>query len=341
MRLLLAATAASFALMTAASAQTPAATAPAAPAAAPSADDPYLWLEEVEGARALDWVRARNDKSLGVLQADPRFARFQDAALRILEAKDRIPAPGFVNGEIHNFWQDPQQVRGLWRRTTLDSYRTSDPRWETILDVDALSAAEKANWVYRGSNCLPPARTRCLISLSNGGKDAVELREFDVAAKRFTPGGIVLPESKGSAAWLDQNTLLVSRDFGPGSLTASGYPFIVKRMTRGQTLAQATEVFRGKPEDVAAGALPIRDADGALQAVFLFRSPKFFETEYSLLTNKGAVRVPMPNKVSIQDYVDDQLILTLEENWGAFRIGDLVGLDLSDLKRRRPVPSRI
>ncbi len=346
MRLLLAATTASFALMTAASAQTPPAQTPAAqtsPGGSPpgaASDDPFLWLEDVEGQRALDWVRARNTRSLGVLQADPRFARFQDAALRILEAKDRIPAPGFVNDEIHNFWQDPQQVRGLWRRTTLDSYRSAAPKWETILDVDTLSTAEGANWVYKGSNCLPPAQTRCLIALSNGGKDAVELREFDVAAKRFVPNGVKLPESKGGATWLDENTLLVSRDFGPGTLTASGYPFIVKRMTRGQTLEQAQEVFRGKPEDVSAGASAIRDADGKLQAVLLHRSPKFFETEYSLLTDQGAVRLPMPNKVSIAGYVDDQLILTLEENWGDYRIGDLVGLDLSELKAAptRPKP---
>ena len=331
MRILLAATA-SLALMTSASAQTPAAT-PTAPAPATAdADDPFLWLEEVEGERALAWVRARNDKSLNVLQADPRYARFEQQALAILEAKDRIPFPGFVNREIHNFWQDPQQVRGLWRRTTLDSYRTADPKWETVLDIDALSAAEKANWVYKGSNCLQPAQTRCLLSLSNGGKDAVEVREFDVASKRFVPNGIRLPESKGGATWIDENTLLVSRDFGAGTLTASGYPFVVKRLTRGQTLDQAVEVYRGKPTDVSAGSTAIRDADGRLQAVLLYRSPKFFETEYSLLTDKGPVRMPMPNKTSIAGYVDDQLILTLEENWGRFKIGDLVGLDLSDLK---------
>jgi prolyl oligopeptidase len=239
MRRLLSA-AAALALMTAASqpvAQTP------APAPAATADDPYLWLEEVEGERALGWVRERNAKSLAVLQADPRYAKFEADALRILEAKDRIPNPGFVNNEIQNFWQDPQQVRGLWRRTTLDSYRTAEPRWETILDVDALSAAEKANHVYRGSNCLPPEYNRCLISLSNGGKDAVEIREFDKATKTFVPGGIRLPESKGGVTWIDQDTLLVSRRLRPVHAAASGYPFIVKRMKRGQDARTSEEVF--------------------------------------------------------------------------------------------------
>jgi prolyl oligopeptidase len=310
----------------------------ASTAPTPADEDPFLWLEDIEGERAIAWVRERNTRSLGVLQADPRFERFQQQALAILEAKDRIPSPSFVRDEIHNFWQDPQQVRGLWRRTTLNSYRSADPRWETILDVDALSASEKANWVYRGSNCLPPAETRCLINLSNGGKDAVEVREFDVATKTFVANGIRLPESKGSATWIDENTLLVARDFGPGTLTASGYPFVVKRLKRGQTLDQAVEVFRGRPDDVSAGASALRDADGKLQAVLLTRSPKFFETERSLLTDRGPVALPIPKKVSIAAFVDDQLVLTLEENWGQFKIGDLVGLDLSDLKARPTAP---
>ncbi|HEX8570610.1 MAG TPA: prolyl oligopeptidase family serine peptidase [Caulobacteraceae bacterium] len=328
MRLLLAAAAAAL-MTTAASAQT------AAPAAAPVAatdEDPYIWLEEVEGEKPLAWVRERNDRSLGVLQADPRYARFHADALRIMEATDRIPSPSFRDDEIHNFWQDPTQVRGLWRRTTLESYRTKNPRWETVLDVDALAAAENANWVYKGSSCLPPEERICLIALSNGGKDAVEYREFDTATKQFVAGGVRLPESKGGVTWIDQDTLLISRDFGPGTLTASGYPFVVKRLKRGQAVDQAEEIFRGRPTDVSAGASAIRDADGTLQAVLLYRSPKFFETEYSLLTDSGVVRLPMPARQSIQAYVDDQLVLTLEEPWRGFATGDLVGIDLSDLK---------
>ena len=300
--------------------------------AAVTARDEFLWLEEIEGERPLAWVRERNDRTLGVLQADPRYARFHADALRILEATDRIPQPGFAREHIDNFWQDPQHTRGLWRRTTLDSYRTRTPQWETILDVDALSTAENANWVYKGSNCLQPEERLCLIALSNGGKDAVQYREFDTGARRFVDGGIRLPESKGDVTWIDRDTLLVARDFGPGTLTASGYPFILKRMTRGQTLEQAQEVFRGEPTDVSVSALPIRDPDGTLQAVLLNRGRTFYEGDYHLLTNRGPVRLPFPEKVSIQAYVDGQLVLTVEQPWRGHKIGDLLAFDLKELK---------
>ena len=323
MRLLLAAAAAAF--MTA--------TAPhGAYAQAPAPDDPYLWLEEVEGDRSMAWVRQRNDRSLKVLQSDPRYARFHAEALKIVEATDRIPQPSFRSGHIDNFWQDPQHVRGLWRRTTLDSYRKAEPRWDPVLDIDVLAAAEKANWVYKGASCLEPEERLCLVALSNGGKDAVELREFDAEARRFVEGGFRLPESKGGAAWIDQDTLLVFRDFGPGSLTASGYPFVVKRLKRGQTLDQAEEVFRGAPSDVLVSASDLRDADGRLQGVLLTRARTFYEGDQFLLTDAGPVRLPLPEKSTVQAYVDDQLVFTLEQPWRGHAIGDLLAFDLSELK---------
>ena len=321
MRLFLAAAAAAL-MTTLAHAQTPAA----------EAEDPHLWLEEIERERPLAWVRERNTRSLGVLQSDPRYARFHADALRILEATDRIPQPAFAREHIDNFWQDKTHVRGLWRRTTLDSYRTASPRWETILDVDALSASENANWVYKGSSCLMPEERLCLIALSNGGKDAVEYREFDTVARRFVDGGLRLPESKGGVSWIDADTLLVSRDFGPDTLTASGYPFIVKRLKRGQSLDQAEEVFRGAPSDVAVSSLVLRDPDGRLQAVLLNRARTFYEGDYHLLTDRGPVRLPLPEKVSIQAYVDDQLVFTIEQPWRGFKTGDLLSIDLSELK---------
>jgi prolyl oligopeptidase len=330
MRLFLAA-AAALLMTTTADAQSPLpAAAPVWPAA--GAEDPHLWLEEVEGDKPLAWVRERNDRSLKVLQADPRYARFHADALRIVEATDRIPQPGFTRGHIDNFWQDPQHVRGLWRRTTLSSYRTAAPEWTTILDIDALSAAEKANWVYKGSSCLMPDERLCLIALSNGGKDAVEYREFDTVARRFVDGGIRLPESKGGVTWVDENTLLVSRDFGPGTLTASGYPFVIKRLTRGQTLEQAQEIFRGAPEDVSVSSMALRDADGRLQALLLRRGRTFYEGDYHLLTDAGPVRLPFPEKVSLQAFVDDQLVFTVEQPWRGFKNGDLLAFDLSELK---------
>jgi prolyl oligopeptidase len=191
----------------------------------------------------------------------------------------------------------------------------AEPGWETILDLDALSTAEKANWVYKGAVCLEPEQTRCLVQLSNGGKDAVEVREFDVTTRTFTPGGFKLGESKQDVTWEDADTLLVGRDWGPGMVTESGYPFIVKRLKRGQPLEAAVEVFRGEPTDVAVSAGTLRDPDGKLRAVTLTRAITFYESEQYLLGANGPVRLPVPAKSTMQAFVDGQLVFTLEEPW--------------------------
>jgi len=175
-------------------------------------------MEEIEGTRALDWAKSQNARSLGVLQGDPRYADLEAKALAILNAKDRVPSVSFAgDGSLRNFWQDADHVRGLWRRTTLESYRTAEPAWETILDVDALAKAENANWVFKGVGCLPPDETRCLVTLSNGGKDAVTVREFDTTTRSFVSGGFVLPEGKQNYTWLDKDTLLVGREWARAS----------------------------------------------------------------------------------------------------------------------------
>lgn len=297
-------------------------------------DDPNLWLEEIESERALGWVKERNARTLGTLQGDPRFQRLHDEALRILEARDRIAMPGFRNGTIYNFWQDPTQVRGVLRRTSLASYRTSSPAWETVLDVDALAARENANWVYQGTNCLAPTQRRCLVSLSNGGKDASTLREYDVETKQFvTERPFVLPESKGGATWVDENTLLVSRDFGPGTLTRSGYPFVVRRLARGGDVATAPEVFRGEESDVSASAFALRDVDGRVQALIATRGRTFYESDYFLLReNMAPRRLPFPERMGINALVDDQLVFTTRIDWKGFKTGDVLSYDLSELK---------
>ena len=161
----------------------------------------------------------------------------RDRAQAILTATDRIPSPSFLGDGIGNFWQDATNPKGVWRRTTLASYRTATPQWETLLDIDALSKAEGKDWVFKGADCLAPDDTRCLINLSDGGKDAVVVREFDLTTKRFVDAGFRLPEGKHRIEWLDRDTLLVATDFGAGTMTESGYPFIVKTLKRGQTLA--------------------------------------------------------------------------------------------------------
>ena len=299
------------------------------------ATDPYIWLEDVEGDRAMDWVKAHNATSLGVLQGDPRYQILHDQALEIVQSRDRIPSPGFSHGgAITNFWQDAQHVRGIWRRTTLDSYRTAEPQWETVLDVDALSAAEGANWVYKGANCLPPEERYCLVSLSNGGKDAVTIREFDTVTKTFVEGGIVLPESKGGATWIDRDTLLISRDFGEGSLTDSGYPRTVRLLKRGQTVDQAVQVFEGQKTDVSVGGFTLRDADGAIQAVMINRGVGFWDDENYLLNADGTTtKLELPTRADISGLVGGKLIVSMKQDWTApsgqeFKSGDVVAWPL-------------
>jgi prolyl oligopeptidase len=311
-------------------------TAPSAPAFATSeASDPYVWLEDVEGERAMAWVKAHNAHSLGVLQGDPRYEPLHQQALTIVQARDRIPSPGFTHdGHIDNFWQDAEHVRGVWRRTTLDSYKTAEPQWETVLDIDALAEAESANWVYKGSTCLAPEERYCLISLSNGGKDAVTLREFDSVTRSFVEGGFFLPESKGGATWLNRDTLLISRDFGVGTLTNSGYPMIVKRMMRGQSLDQADVLFMGEPTDVSVSGYTLRDADGVLKATLINRSIDFYSSETYRVTDDGAVvKLALPAKSDITGLVAGKLVVSLKQDWTApsgqdFKSGDLIAWPL-------------
>ncbi|MBW8891292.1 MAG: S9 family peptidase [Burkholderiales bacterium] len=298
-------------------------------------DDPYKWMEEIEGERPMAWAKAQNTRSLAVLQGDARYAGLEAQALAILNAKDRVPGVSFAgDGLLRNFWQDADHVRGLWRKTTLDSYRTAEPQWETILDIDALSKAESANWVFKGASCLPPEETRCLLTLSNGGKDAVTIREFDTTTKAFVPDGFTLPEGKQNVSWLDKDTLLVAREWEPGQVTKSSYPYVVKALKRGQALADAKEVFRGTPDDVSASAYTLTDADGKVVAVLANRGISFFEAETYLLTDAGPVKLPLPLKHSIQAYVAAQMVVSLEQDWPerGFKTGDLISFDLAAFK---------
>jgi prolyl oligopeptidase len=311
-------------------------------------DDPFLWLEEIEGERALAWARKENEKSLGTLQGDPRYKQFEARALEILQAKDRIPFVSITPTGLYNFWQDEKNVRGVWRRTTLASYRTANPVWETVLDVDALAAAEQANWVYQGSSCLPPENTRCLIFLSNGGKDANVAREFDLKTKRFVEGGFSLPEGKQSVSWLDKDTVIVAREWGEGTLTKSGYAFVAKTLKRGQKLEDAKEIFRGTADDVQASAVALRDNRGVVHAVVGQRGVNFFDREYTLLTDKGPVKLNLPKKAFPSAIVDGRLLVSLREDWTpapgrAFKAGSLVSYDLAEWKKdpNKALPSLV
>ncbi|MBN9318486.1 MAG: S9 family peptidase [Caulobacterales bacterium] len=293
------------------------------------------WTEEIEGKQALDWARAENTRSLAVLQGDARYADFRQKALDILTAKDRIPPAGFAaDGSLRGFWQDADHVRGLWRTTTMASYRTAAPQWRTLIDLDALSKAENANWVWKGTDCLQPDGKRCLVYLSDGGKDAVTIREFDVAAGGFVKDGFVSPSSKQNVEWETADALLIGRDWGPGTLTASGYSMIIKRWKRGQPLDQAIEVFRGKPEDVSVQPIVLRDNRGVAQASIILRGVSFFESEFYLLGAAAPVKLPLPLRSSLKGLIDGQMVFSLEQDWPEqnLKSGDLAAYDLAALK---------
>jgi prolyl oligopeptidase len=304
--------------------------------AAPTAD-PYAYMEEADGAKALEFAKAENARSLPQLQNDPRYAGLYADALKIATAKDRIPAVSIAgDGTLRDFWQDADHVRGIWRTTTLASYRTAAPEWKTMLDIDALAKAEGANWVFKGAQCLKPADRLCLVSLSNGGKDAVEVREFDTATARFVDAGFHLPEGKHRFEWIDRDTLVVATDWTKSEVTTSGYPYVAKLVKRGQPLSAAQEVYRGAAADGGYGVQPITltDPDGKVQALVIQRPLDTFNSEYHLVTDRGPVKLDLPKRSSIQAYVDGQMVVTLEEDWPAkgFKQGDLLAFDLNAVK---------
>ncbi len=301
--------------------------------------DPYIWLEEARSPEALAWVEAENERTLAHMEADPRFDELKAEALAIFDSEDRIPYVSFRPDGLYNFWQDKENPKGLLRRTTLESYQTEKPEWEIILDVDALAAAEGKEWVYQGSTCLPPALNKCMIALSDGGEDATIMREFDTSTKSFVEGGFAIEEkSQGGIQWVDENTLMVGRDFGEGTLTESEYPFTTRVWTRGTSLDDAKEIFRGDASDVWAGASLLRDNTGKIHATTAFRAVSFHETEYFWLNpaNFEWVKLDIPKKASPYGIVDGHLLYSTDVDWETdgqtFPADSLIAVDLEEWK---------
>ena len=281
---------------------------------APILDDPYLWLEEVEGKRALEWIGERNRETLTELRSDERYDRFLEQAGELLNAKDRIPYGSIRGKYIYNFWQDTEHIRGILRRTTPASYRAAEPEWETVLDVDALAKAEEENWVYKGTSWLAPGYERCLVKLSRGGTDASVHREFDAVTKRFVEGGFVLPEAKSGVAWVDRDTLLVGTDWGEGTMTESGYPRIAKQWKRGTPLARAATVFEGRHEDI--GIWPRVMDSGEETLPIIDQSLTFFTGAYHLIGDEGKLRrLPLPESVDLAGFYSGRILFTLRDAW--------------------------
>ena len=300
-------------------------------------NDPNVWMEEVLGEEALSWVRSQNDRSLAIIQAYPGYDRNLEQMLELVTDDERIPYVTIRDGLAYNFWQDETNTRGLWRRTTLESYKTDDPEWETVLDFDKLAEEEGKNWVYKGANCFKPkAATKylCMVSLSDGGKDAVVNREFDLETKTFVDGGFETTEAKQSVAWIDHDTLLVGTDWGGdgSTLTESGYASVLKIWKRGTPLESAETVFEGNKEDV--GTFPLaRELDSGEMVYGAWQATSFYTRNVILLNGEKPLKYPIPEKASLDNVYDGYQLLTLQEDWspegqnGDFKTGDLLAFD--------------
>jgi prolyl oligopeptidase len=302
--------------------------------------DKYTWLEDIHGERQMAWVKAENVRTAAVLEKDSHFALLHAEALRVLESPDRLPEPEFRNGAVYNTWHDAEHARGIVRRATLKDYLAAEPKWETVLDYDALSKAEKQSWVGKGLTCLQPEDELCLVALSEGGEDAVTLREMNLKTARFVEGGFALPRGKQRVAWVDKDTLLIGRDWGPGTMSEAGYPITVRQWKRGQPLESAEEVFRGDTKDNGYGNSPRVLVDGqGHRAVIVERNLNTFAHENYLLFPGGAKKLSLPLKARVSALLDGWLLVTLDEDWtpegqsSKIAQGSVVALELAAVEK--------
>lgn len=298
-------------------------------------EDPFLWLEEVEGERALSWARDHNERTLTRLTAHPLFESIHARNIEILNSDERIPTPSQRGEFLYNFWRDADQVRGKWRRTSVESFRARSPEWETLIDLDALAESEGENWVWGGVSCRYPDYDRCLVELSRGGADAVVVREFDLEAVAFVDGGFELPEAKSNFGWRDRDSIFVGTDFGPGSQTESGYPRLVKLWRRGTRLAESETVFEGAVADVSVRGY--RLWDGRRNFDLVYQGTSFYTGNYFLFSDGELQRLDLPEDASIVGLIDSQLLVVLKSDWQreerTLAQGALVAADLESVLR--------
>lgn len=308
-------------------------TSPAADDSPAHAADPYLWLEDVTGGDALDWVRARNEPSLTMF-CDAEFEQMRNEALEVLDTETRIPYVRRRGEHLYNFWRDAANPCGLWRRTTLDSYRTDSPEWDVLIDLDELSRADNRKWVWAGAGVIEPDYTRALVGLSPGGSDASVVREFDMLTREFVVDGFELPEAKSQIAWEDLDTVLVGTDFGADSLTESGYPRMIKRWRRGTPLGDAETVFEGARTDVQVVASV--DRTPGFERTLLVRALDFWNDEVYELRGSELIRINAPTDASVSVH-RDWLLIELRTDWTVntnastiFRAGSLLAANYAD-----------
>ena len=290
--------------------------------------DPYLWLENVEGADALDWVKSQNKITETRYAESEEFSSTYEELLKEYQSTDRIPYASVQGGMMYNFWRDEKNVRGLWRRTTIESYKTDNPEWETLLDIDELAEKENENWVYKGSNCLAPNYDKCLLRLSIGGKDAVVVREFDLVKKTFVENGFNTTESKQYLSWINENQIMVATNFGEGTMNESGYPKQVKVWTRGENLEDISPIFDGDYTKIFSFPFASIRPDGNYYGVV--EGPTFFTQVLHLLKDKELVQIDLPLKMDVAGTFKGSLIVSLDEDWRDYVSGSLVAVNIED-----------
>ncbi|SEM40138.1 prolyl oligopeptidase [Stigmatella aurantiaca] len=307
----------------------------AGPVAVAAGEDPYLWLEDVEGPRALDQVRQWNAATAAILEKAPDFETYRTRGAALLNDQARIASPDAVqNDRVANFWQDADHVRGLWRVAGLDGFIAGKPEWRTLIDLDALAKREGKNWVWKGALCLRPAYERCLIALSEGGKDAHLWREFDTVSGQFVPQGFETPVAKNNVSWLDRDTLLIRSDYGPGTLTQAGYGRQVRRWKRGTPLSEAPAVFEGEPTDVSVWSMT--DIEEGNTYPLIQRDLSSWTSQFHHLAPDGKrVRSPLPDHAEVEGVLDGRVIARLFGPWKqggkTYKEGSLVAYAIAPL----------
>ncbi len=291
-------------------------------------EDPYLWLEEVEGEEALQWVQSQNDITQARYESSESFDNTYQFLLDEYNSDDRIPYAYIQNGEMYNFWRDESNVRGVWRKTSIESYQTEEIEWENILDIDQLAQQEGKNWVWRGASCLAPDYERCLIRLSDGGKDAIVIREFDLINKQFISDGFITAESKQYFSWLNEDELLIATNFGPDSMNESGYPRQVKVWNRAQGLEEAKLIFDGDYEKIFSFPFSSIRPDGSYFGVL--EGPTFFTKVLYLFKGLELVKLDLPLKMDVYGTYENLLIISLAEDWQGYGVGDLIAVNIDD-----------
>lgn len=295
-------------------------------------EDQNMWLEEVENPKALDWVNQWNKKSLDVLMNQKGYQTIYEKNIEIYNSTDRIEDPTIYGDYIYNFWQDKDHVRGIWRRTSQELYASGNPKWEIILDIDKLSEKDNVKWVFKGATGLYPEYNKFLVSLSKGGGDAVVVQEFDMVSKTFVKNGFYLPEAKGTASWIDKNTLMVSTDFGDG-ITTSGYPRQVKVWERGTDLQDAILVFDGKENDMGIWGYTFPTEKKTYQLIM--QRTSFYSGAYYIIEKGKVIQLELPEDIELSTIFNQRIILQLKSDWTidnqTFKQGSVISIKYDDL----------